>query len=285
MRSLVSSDVMRLLTNRHKEDVFVAPCRTDRTLGSRHWREFDAWVAIRGQAPRFVGYEIKVSRQDFLRDEKWRDYLPFCHEMYFACPQGIIDPAELPADVGLFHVSAGGARLLLKRKAVYREIEPPIGVLLYVLFNRTAITRKDIDPDARDNIAFWQHWLEAKHEKLDLGRSVSRKIRQTVDERVTKVEREQQRLNLLCDSYADIRRLLVTELGFTPESLKSSPLVRQAYHTLQRRHAEAMTGVSAELRHGVRNLLEKARQMQAIVDEVEKAAQQAAGDKNSQPPA
>ena len=50
------------------------------------------------------GYEIKVSRADFLQDKKWESYLKFCNWFYFVTPVGIIDPKELPDSIGLIEV-------------------------------------------------------------------------------------------------------------------------------------------------------------------------------------
>jgi len=46
-------------------------------------------------------FEIKSCRHDFIKDKKWQKYLPFCTQMYFAAPKGVIKAEELPAGVGL----------------------------------------------------------------------------------------------------------------------------------------------------------------------------------------
>lgn len=51
------------------------------------------------------GYEIKVSRADFLADKKWQSYLPYCSWFYFIAPEGIIKPEELPDGVGLMEIT------------------------------------------------------------------------------------------------------------------------------------------------------------------------------------
>ena len=47
------------------------------------------------------GYEVKVQRRDFLRDEKWHLYLRFVNYFYFVVPQGLIRGRELPDEVWL----------------------------------------------------------------------------------------------------------------------------------------------------------------------------------------
>lgn len=50
-------------------------------------------------------HEVKVNRSDFkaeLKSQKWVKYLAYCHQLYFACPMGLILPKELPKGVGLW---------------------------------------------------------------------------------------------------------------------------------------------------------------------------------------
>ena len=50
------------------------------------------------------GYEIKISRGDFLQDKKWETYLKFCTYFYFIAPAGIIKVEELPEKIGLIEI-------------------------------------------------------------------------------------------------------------------------------------------------------------------------------------
>lgn len=60
------------------------------------------------------GFEIKVDRGDFLKDRKWQNYLPYVHFFFFAALPGVIDPKELPPEVGLLELEAEG--LVLKKR-------------------------------------------------------------------------------------------------------------------------------------------------------------------------
>lgn len=54
--------------------------------------------------PRLTGYEVKISRADFLADVrpgKYRNYLPSLERLYFAVPRGLIDKRECPVECGL----------------------------------------------------------------------------------------------------------------------------------------------------------------------------------------
>jgi hypothetical protein len=65
-----------------------------------------------------IGYEVKVTRQDFLSDRKWSSYTPYFNRFYFATLPGVILPGELPPEIG--HVEmrgsgdAGDARRLVQ---------------------------------------------------------------------------------------------------------------------------------------------------------------------------
>ena len=67
-----------------------------------------------------IGYEVKVARSDFLRDEKWRAYLPMCNQLYFAVAPGVCDPSEVPECCGLVTVTQSG-NLRTVRKALARH--------------------------------------------------------------------------------------------------------------------------------------------------------------------
>ncbi len=49
--------------------------------------------------------ELKSCRQDFESDSKWKSYLDYCDRFFFMCPDGVIDPKELPDKVGLVYVN------------------------------------------------------------------------------------------------------------------------------------------------------------------------------------
>ena len=54
---------------------------------------------------RFLVAEVKSSPEDYRADGKWRDYLEFCDEFYFAVPDGFPIDA-LPADCGIIVADA-----------------------------------------------------------------------------------------------------------------------------------------------------------------------------------
>lgn len=93
--------------------------------------------------PCIIGYEIKVSRSDFLRDQKWQRYQKYCHEFWFVCPPGVVKLDELPGDVGLMYYSPEHDTLFTKRRAMYRKIDlrspEVVSMLLYLAMYRANV--------------------------------------------------------------------------------------------------------------------------------------------------
>ncbi len=47
------------------------------------------------------GFEIKVSRSDFVRDDKWVLYSQFCSSISIVCPAEVVKPEEIKKPFGL----------------------------------------------------------------------------------------------------------------------------------------------------------------------------------------
>lgn len=195
--NITAEAVIELLLEKHREDVAVPECKVGPTWtrGRIPTRRFDLWVMKRSYShPNFIGYEVKVKRSDFLRDEKWRDYLTFCSEFSFVCPPGVIEKNEVPEEAGLLVTSSNAKVILTKKKAPYRNIEAPVSLLLYVLMSRTRISN-EADFEGRGNRkAFWERWLAGKEADREFGWRVSKKIREHLEKLVYKAETETKRV-------------------------------------------------------------------------------------------
>lgn len=61
------------------------------------------------------GFEIKTSRSDFLKDDKWAFYTQFCSSLSIVCPEGVVRPEEIEKPFGLVWVTSEpnfGGRLI-----------------------------------------------------------------------------------------------------------------------------------------------------------------------------
>lgn len=79
----VRADMIKAaLAIRHKEDSFFTEVRNGPAVANE-LLILDAVAFKRSWAnPCITGYEIKVSRSDFLADEKWRGYLMYCNQWF-----------------------------------------------------------------------------------------------------------------------------------------------------------------------------------------------------------
>lgn len=242
-----SNTLLELLLDRHSKDMAVPECKNGSTVFAKHLR-MDLWVMKSSWSnPCCWAYEIKVSRSDFMSDDKWPNYLPLCNEFYFVCPRGMIAPEELPPEAGLIWCSKSGTRLFTKKKAPHRSVKIPESLFRYILMHRSNHGGKD-----KSGVAYWQQWLEEKKVKSDLGYCVSRKIQEIVEERIVKAERENFRLMELNESYAEIRRILIT-LGYDEKRFTTSQV--------QRRLEELRDGVPKDFMRSVKFLRNVADQL------------------------
>lgn len=78
--------------------------------------------------------EVKVSRRDFLNDTKWRTYLDYCNEFYWAVPTGLVGRDEIDAKAGLIMVNPNTGSVTTVKAAPHLDIEEDKGFkMLYYL--------------------------------------------------------------------------------------------------------------------------------------------------------
>ena len=178
--TLRADEIIRVLQRRHRRDLWFTEVKDGSTWLRDHHVRLDA-LAIRPSwtQPRLTGYEVKVTRSDFLRDEKWDAYLPLTHQFSFACPWDLIQPEELTTDVGLYWVSPEG-RIKQVRKPVLRPMrELPTALLYYVILSRLDSEHHPFFSGAREAI---EAFLADKTARQELGRSFrSRLVRQVTE--------------------------------------------------------------------------------------------------------
>ncbi len=203
---MTSRDIVTALASKHSEDVFVPECKDGPTLsrGGSHLR-LDAWAMRRSwSGPTTYGYEIKVSRSDFVKDEKWHGYLDLCSQFYFVCPHGLIQPHELPAEPGLYWCSQEGCRLFLKKKAQHRaDVQVPETLFRYVLMSRARIIGEFNNNEPRTG-EWWKKWLEQGAQDLHTGKLVGKKLRELVSRKIDEVSCENIRLKKELENVAAV---------------------------------------------------------------------------------
>ena len=259
---MTSDDLVRLLSVRHSKDVFVPECKDGPTWGGAHLR-LDAWAMARSWTkPRTWGYEVKVSRRDFLSDEKWQGYLRYCNEFYFVTPLGMVQPAEVPGDVGLLWASKNAARLYKKKKATYRSIEIPDSFWRYIIMCRAAIVKDNRAGHAYGTREYWQDWMKKKEMDWNFGHAVGKALGERINTEIVAVRKHNERLQAAMVQYDGLLKFLGT-IGIDPS--------RHDYRlcsTLQNK-MEAMRRI---IPHGLRNSVANSiSSLQRFCDQLDEA--------------
>ncbi|MHA7813237.1 MAG: MmcB family DNA repair protein [Phycisphaerales bacterium] len=225
---LTAEQVINLIEKKHTNDVFIPECKNGMTWGDGKTLRLDAWVMRRSWANMaFIGYEIKVSRSDFLQDDKWRNYLEYCNQFSFVAPKGVIKPEELPEGIGLYYVASTGTRLFTKTKPVFREIDPPVELMQYALMRARDYMREDV-PEKRDqnwNAQFWREWVESEGKLKGLGWDAKQRIKKLMGEEIAETKRRNSELEAENKGYAKIAAMM-NEMGIEPQEWRAEERVK-----------------------------------------------------------
>lgn len=163
--------------------------------------------------PLVTGYEVKCTRTDWLRDDKWHDYRRFSHEFYLVAPKGVVETAELPEGVGLIHYypASQSIRLVVKARHQNAALDPQL--MFYILLTRAESDRHPMFSDRR---SFLEAWVADKKERQTLGRLVASVLGAklaALQERIREQEGQVLQLTPYRDRYEKISRVLVERAG------------------------------------------------------------------------
>lgn len=220
-------EILELLRQRHAEDLFVPECKNGPTWTGHH-RRLDAWVMKKSWSSfNTIGYEIKVSRSDFLADQKMSDYIPLCNDFFVVCPPGVIKFAsELPLEAGWLQVTGTGNRLIIKKRAQHRQIDDPIMLYRYILMCRTQITTEhQLEVDQSE---FWKGWLEKREIDRFLGRRVSKALAVEIKKYAEDMQEENEKLQKKIEALEEVEKK-IKDLGLDPKAPRWN-LFRQLEH-------------------------------------------------------
>ena len=201
-----AKDIEKLLHNKHGEDIFIPQCKTGPSYGANDGT-LDAWVMPKSWANmNCVGYEIKVNRGDFLRDDKWKRYLPYCNSFYFVCPTNLIQADELPPEVGLMWTSQTGKRLYTKKKAPFRTLEIPSEIFCYILMWRIkGLKGEESQEDKKDTLRDF-----VRHKKWNnaWGHAFGKRLSTVIENEISKVKNENESLLRRIESAEKVEKML-----------------------------------------------------------------------------
>lgn len=174
--AVTAFEIKRALSEKHWKDFFITECKSGPTqIAAAGTLKILDGLAIKKSwtAPCFTGYEVKVSRSDFLRDAKFYTYEELCNCLYIVCPKGMIDRTELPESIGLMYYDPEKKTLTTRKRAIYRKIEYSPELLLYIIFSRLDSDRIPFFSDRRQ---YFEAYVAGKTENRDLAREVKARI-------------------------------------------------------------------------------------------------------------
>lgn len=155
--------------------------------------------------PNIIGYEIKVARNDFTRDNKWHLYLQYCNEFYFVCPKGLIAKDELPDNVGLIWYDPDAKQILRTvKKAQYRNIDEPVGLYKYIIYSRLD---EDRIPFYEDKAEYVRDYLEDRKDKKYIGSTLGSKMAKELEAAYTELDRVKGKKDAV-DRWEKVEKLL-----------------------------------------------------------------------------
>lgn len=199
-KKTTSRDIKMALAKYHPNDFFISECKTDSTYfaGPQGLLIFDGLAVTRSYTgPCITGYEIKISRSDFQRDNKYHLYLQYCNEFYFVVPAGLLKKEEIPDNMGLIYYYPESGKLLKKKRALYRQIEEPVGIYKYIIYSRL---EQDRTPFYEERADYAKAYIEDKAKKQAIGRQLGSKMAKELAEaycRLAVLKEKEDRLELL----------------------------------------------------------------------------------------
>jgi hypothetical protein len=246
--------ILDLLLNRHSDDICIPECYAAGYI--------DLWVMERWKERQYIGYEIKVDRQDFLNDNKWQNYLPYCTCFYFVAPKGVIKENELPPETGYLEVSKNCKMLYTKKKAIIQEKEIPESVFRYIILNRAKICKNYAEIHTQSGLEYWKEWLKEKDEKKLVGHAASEKIRRMVNYQVESVSSENEMLKSKNKRLEKVK-LFCETIGFDTEKYYwSTDRLRKDLEMLL---GQQFNGIPTRLSKKIDNALKKLNEVKDLV--------------------
>lgn len=175
MRDVTAYEIKEALSKKHRQEFFITECKNGPTGVARgELLQFDGVAIYKSWAhPEVRGYEIKVSRSDFLRDAKYPRYRPYFHEFYFVVPQGMVKREELDEGIGLMYYNPDTGAITTKKKAVHQKIELDANFLYYIIMCRLDSDRA---PFMLHKEEAFKAWFDGKQSNRELSYRVKSKL-------------------------------------------------------------------------------------------------------------
>ena len=100
-------------------------------------------------------------------------------------PHGLVKKDELPDNVGLIYYNPDTQALRTVKKALYRQIEKPVGVYEYIIFSRL---EEDRIPFYEEKAEYARAYLEDQKDKKYIGSMLGSKMAKELEEAYKRLE-------------------------------------------------------------------------------------------------
>jgi len=203
-------DVKKALANKHQKDFFLTEVKSGSAWNGTDNRILDAVAMKKSYAkPLITGYEVKVTRSDFLQDNKFYTYLPLCHELYIVTPSKLVQREELPVEIGLIWYDPETKTLKTKKKPPPRNIEISVDMLQYIIYSRLDSDRIPFHSSKAEHL---KAWIAGQEDNIALGIAVRNKMTaelSRLESELQTVERIKQRMEDTLEEYTVVKKVML----------------------------------------------------------------------------
>lgn len=184
-------EIIDLLRTKHQppEWLFVDHVKNAAGFGARRALDALAFNTFGSRGYAFVGYEVKCSRSDFLRElkdpEKSEAVGMFCDRFSIVASHSCLAaPEEMPLGWGLYVVNSKGTGLLTKKKPAERPHVMPIDrpFLAAIVRRLQKQDREDFDAFAESRSAGFREGRKSAEHTVELHKNEVDRLRGLVEE-------------------------------------------------------------------------------------------------------
>lgn len=250
-KNVTAYDIKVALADKHKQkDFFLTEVKSGSTwMSQRGDLKILDGLAIRKSwtQPCFTGYEVKVSRSDFLRDAKFYTYEELVNCLYIVCPKGMIERTEVPESVGLMYYDQEKKMITTRKKAIYREIKYTPEMLLYIIFSRLD---SDRIPFFGDNREYCEQYLAGKRTNRELGARLKSKL---IEDNI-RLEKELEKVTEFQRQYENYQKIRETLHKHEIYGWSAEQIAKELDGRLSKKCPEDVTNVRESLERAVERL-------------------------------
>lgn len=180
------------------------------------------WVAVlktRDKSKsRVHWFEIKVSRSDFKSDNKRWEYLKYCTNFFFVCPEWLIKKDELPEWVGLMYVQEDYTIKTVKRAKTNYNIDIPKDFRTYLVYSKIWKKEEYNKPwrnewSRNHRMEFIEKYIESNRYETQLWSN----LKTHMSKRISEMSIENNKYKHLKEKYDECNKYIKTLYKYLPE--------------------------------------------------------------------